>query len=636
MPPPTGNAIRAGTVEELFAAVARVQPGETILVEEGHYWMPRYLEIRTDRVTLRGASGRRERVVLDGAQSRDGELLGVRGCAEVTLADLTLQNIKWNGIKLNSDSNVQRIAIYNCVLHNIWQRAVKGVRVPRDQLEAMRPRDCRVQFCLFYNDRPKRFDDDPADTPQNFDGNYIGGIDVMFPSRWIISDNVFLGIQGRTRQARGAVFLWHDAQDCVVERNVIIDCDTGIALGNSYRPAGIPVHATGLVARNNFIARAPESGIVTAWTQDCQLLHNTIHHPDNRLGRLIRVVHDNPGLVVANNLLSGPPIRLETDSALSLNGNVTTNLTRAFVDAAAGNLRLNARVPGVADTAQRLANVPTDIDGQTRKALADAGAHEFDPAPVAEPKPWVAAMRRVHAQFKGQRGTFAHFGDSITVSRAFWSSLPYSRQQAPPELEQAFAVVKERMRPACWEWKGPAYGNEGRMTIRWAAENVEAWLARLEPEVALIMFGSNDVNDLSLAEYEAKTRQVVQQCLAAGTVVILSTPPPRHSFATQTAAFAEAVRRVARDLHLPLTDYHAEILKRRPDDWDGALAKFGAFDGYEVPTLISRDGVHPSNPKAFQGHYSPEALRSNGFSLRNYLVLLRYAGVISEVLGGGR
>ena len=38
--------------------------------------------------------------------------------------------------------------------------------------------------------------------------------------------------------------------------------------------------------------------------------------------------------------------------------------------------------------------------------------------------------------------------------------------------------------------------------------------------------------------------------------------------------FAEAVRRIAQDMNIPLTDYHAEILKRRPTDWNGALEKF--------------------------------------------------------------
>ena len=36
---------------------------------------------------------------------------------------------------------------------------------------------------------------------------------------------------------------------------------------------------------------------------------------------------------------------------------------------------------------------------------------------------WVPSMKAVHQKFQGERGTFAQFGDSITVSRAFWSGL---------------------------------------------------------------------------------------------------------------------------------------------------------------------------------------------------------------------
>ena len=79
-----------------------------------------------------------------------------------------------------------------------------------------------------------------------------------------------------------------------------------------------------------------------------------------------------------------------------------------------------------------------------------------------------------------------------------------------------------------------------------------------------MMFGTNDVGALELAEYEAKTREVVQRCLDNGTILILSTIPPKHGQAEKAAVFAAAVRKIARDMKVPLTDYHAEILKRRP------------------------------------------------------------------------
>jgi hypothetical protein len=245
---------------------------------------------------------------------------------------------------------------------------------------------------------------------------------------------------------------------------------------------------------------------------------------------------------------------------------------------------------------------------------------------------WVASMTAVHEKFKGQRGTFAQFGDSITVSRAFWFGLRYAPKNTSPQMAQALRLVKDYMLEDCWDWKGPEFGSQGRMTIRWAHQNVGKWLDDLNPEVALMMFGTNDLGSLDLAEYETKTRQVVQKCLDNGTIVILSTIPPKHGQAEKAATFADAVRRIAREMQLPLTDYHAEILKRRPDDWDGASDQFRQYQGYDVPTLIARDGVHPSNPQKYANDYSDQALHKNGFSLRNYLTLMKYAEVIEKVL----
>jgi nitrous oxidase accessory protein NosD len=368
--------IRVGDAEGLHEAARRVKPGGTILLADGVYPVTRAVVIATDRVTLRGESGPRQGVVLDGGGTL-GELLTLRSCSGVTIADLTVRNVRWNGIKLDTDTGVQRATVRNCVLHNIWQRAIKGVKVPEVGREATRPRDCLIEYSLFVNDRPKRFEDDPADTARDFDGNYVGGIDVMYATGWTIRDNVFMGIRGRTGNARGAVFLWHDSRDCVVERNVIVDCDSGICLGNSSKPADVAIHGTGIMVRNNFLCRVPENGILADYTRDCAILHNTVHDPRSRLGRLIRLVHDNDGLRVINNLLSGPPPRNESGSEITMRGNLSGDLTAAFVAPDEGNLRLTAAATGAIDKAVALPEVTADIDRKPRGAIPDLGAHEF-------------------------------------------------------------------------------------------------------------------------------------------------------------------------------------------------------------------------------------------------------------------
>jgi hypothetical protein len=249
---------------------------------------------------------------------------------------------------------------------------------------------------------------------------------------------------------------------------------------------------------------------------------------------------------------------------------------------------------------------------------------------------WVEPMRKVHARFTGKPGTFAHFGDSITVSQAFWSRLkPTSggRRNLSPEAERAFALVNSYMQPECWDkWKGGDYGNGGP-GVSWALDCVDVWLNQLNPEVVFIMFGSQDVAQLTVADYERKIGLLTDRCLANGSIVILATSPPRSGLLKQSKEFADAVHRVAREFKVPLVDFFHEVLKRR-HDWDGTLPEFAPLagaDGFQVPTLIARDGVHPSNPQAFDD-FSETGLNNNGYVLQTYLVLMAYAEVIREVM----
>jgi lysophospholipase L1-like esterase len=251
----------------------------------------------------------------------------------------------------------------------------------------------------------------------------------------------------------------------------------------------------------------------------------------------------------------------------------------------------------------------------------------------ADEPAWVVPMKEVHARFKGTPGTLAQFGDSITVTMAYWAPLQYAPRNMSDDMKAAHELVKDYLKPDCWsKWKGPKYGSEGGMTIRWADENLDRWLKDLNPEAAVILFGTNDLGGLDRKEFQTKTASVVDRCLKNGTVVLLTTLPPRSGRLDKAKDFAEAVREIAKEKNVPLIEYQAEILKRRPDDWDGALPKFKDVKGseYEVPTLIARDGVHPSFPKAHQD-YSAESLSKSGYSLRNYLTLIAYADVVKRV-----
>jgi lysophospholipase L1-like esterase len=247
---------------------------------------------------------------------------------------------------------------------------------------------------------------------------------------------------------------------------------------------------------------------------------------------------------------------------------------------------------------------------------------------------WVEHAREVHARFKGTPGTFAQFGDSITITLAFWAPLESKPKSMDSETARAYDLVRTYMKPECWrEWKGPKFGSNGGMTIQWALFKIDQWLPTLNPEAAVIMFGSNDVAQMEADVYEQKTREVVRRCLENGTVVILTTPPPRSSHLEKSKQFAEIIRKVAREEKLPLIDYAAEILSRRPNDWDGSSPQFKdpKADDYQVATLMARDGLHPSNPSQFSNDFSTTSLNSSGYGLRNYLTLRSYADLIAKV-----
>ena len=378
LPKPKGQVIRAANVKELLQAAKDVQPGGTILLADGLYQMPTWLTIKTDNVTLRGQSGVRERVVLDGSKVRRGELVIVSRCKGVTLADFTIQNVRWNGFKIDSHRGTQKVTIYNCIIHNIWQRGVKGVGVPKKDGVQQYIRDCRIQYCLFYNDRPKRDSDDPEKPFRGFRINYIAGIDIMNTKDWVISDNVFVGIRGKD-WGRGAIFVWVDSHGVIIERNIIIDCDGGIALGNSSGRDRVPAHCTGGIVRNNFVTRGPQAGIKATHTKNCKILNNTIHEPRSRLRRLIRLVHSNDGLLVANNLLSGPsgPARYKTQGQITLKNNLILDATVCFVDPKNGDLHVKGPLPEAAGKALPLEDVSHDIDRTPRGEKPDIGAHQF-------------------------------------------------------------------------------------------------------------------------------------------------------------------------------------------------------------------------------------------------------------------
>lgn len=250
---------------------------------------------------------------------------------------------------------------------------------------------------------------------------------------------------------------------------------------------------------------------------------------------------------------------------------------------------------------------------------------------------WVAPMREAHKRFKGKPGTLAQYGDSITVTMAYLANYSWAGKiqpkNCPPDVQREMDAVAAYSDLKLWrEWKGGEWGNTGMMKSDWLLNNIDSWQKKMNPEAAVILFGTNDLGSLCPPEYTENMAASIRRMLADGTVPMLTTVPPASGRPIAREYWLAGLS-IAHGLKVPVIDYYGEILRRRPEDWDGRLEKFGKpKDVYQVPTLISGDGTHPSNPKPFAGDFSEEALNSNGYNLRDYLTLRMYYQVIAKVL----
>lgn len=256
--------------------------------------------------------------------------------------------------------------------------------------------------------------------------------------------------------------------------------------------------------------------------------------------------------------------------------------------------------------------------------LLNLSAMAAEPATALGEQPdevW-EAMRKVREGFQGEPGYVAQFGDSITYSMAFWSPLGWDEPQkyltGDDGLPQSPKDSRWRDYIRGTRDKGPKFANYSGWRVGQLQKSIGEVLTREKPEVAIIMIGTNDISGNRVPQgYQKGLEEVIDQCLQAHCVPILNTIPPRRGHADAVAAANQIIREVAAEKHVPLADFHAECLRRRPGEtWDG--------------TLISKDGIHPSGGKS--NVYTDENLQECGYALRNWVNFLTLRQVYFRVL----
>lgn len=375
-PSPQGSVIRVSNTQELLSAADRIADDTTIFLADGHYKLSRPMVLtEKKRVALRSASGNPEKVILSGrgwdSDAKNDDILHIGRCEGVTIADLTFADCRSYGVKVEAENGPKDVHIYNCRFRDIGVRALKGSAGKDPSVRAVKG---SVRYCQFENTKIPSAD-------WLFGGDYISAIDMMALEDWTFSDNIFRNIKGRNGGARAAIFIWVRSRRVVVERNLIVNCDRGIAFGNpgqsTANTAGEQlVYVAGSIIRNNFIAGGPDCGIELWYARGLKIHHNTIWRPERNWARGIRVGTGTALADIANNLVHGE-IRLEGGQA-ELRNNLAARLDDYFVDPSSGNLALTSSATNAIDRALPLAEVKDDIRQRQRPNPPDLGAWEAD------------------------------------------------------------------------------------------------------------------------------------------------------------------------------------------------------------------------------------------------------------------
>src|ERR1044072_7371692 len=238
---------------------------------------------------------------------------------------------------------------------------------------------------------------------------------------------------------------------------------------------------------------------------------------------------------------------------------------------------------------------------------SESPAAEWEELPVVPALGPVVTSHLEKVSSRGERlgnspGVVAKVGDSITASPSFLQALACR----PPQLGR-------------WEKLRGTLGFFGRTSVpmgseeaqcpvsnsyaRLGAAAVGGWRAAdallpresfpgcqglpalscelqlLRPSVALIMFGTNDLEEITATQFRFDLARVVRLVSSAGAIPVISTipPPATQPFSGRVARFNAEIAALAENRALPLGNYWRQLV-------EPGVPREG----------LSRDGVHPS------------------------------------------
>jgi hypothetical protein len=386
-PPPEGPVIevtpaQAGSLKSIVEGAAS---GTTISLAPGTYDLSGSgpIHITTPGLTLRGASGDRDAVVLDAGYAV-GEILLI-AASDTAVVDMTLRRAMWHPIHAvgGESGDISGVVIYNVKVVDPGQQAIKI-----NPSASKHYVDDGLIACSW-------LELTDAGRGQIKDNCYTGGIDAHSAWGWTIRDNSIRGFWCPQGLSEHAIHLWVTSRDTLVERNDIRDCARGIGFGlgangngNSRAYADDPCPGKGYLGhiggeiRNNMIwAGDPQlfasdygfdSGVALEQACDAKVLHNTVVSLQQPFVSM-EYRFPNTSATIAGNLVTHNIVQRDGGQA-QLDGNIEGAGLDHFVDAAGADLHLAAGSSAIDAAPPGL--VAEDFDGEPRGQSPDIGADE--------------------------------------------------------------------------------------------------------------------------------------------------------------------------------------------------------------------------------------------------------------------
>ena len=255
----------------------------------------------------------------------------------------------------------------------------------------------------------------------------------------------------------------------------------------------------------------------------------------------------------------------------------------------------------------------------------------------AESWDYASAMKKVAKKFSGTEGVVLHLGDSITFAAPYTAWAGNGRgKTAEDEAVLKWSHCGERNDLDGWYLASHEVGDFWSRTAAGGIRadqflaggyagllSLDEMLARYSPQIAIVMFGTNDAWQGRRAdEFAGDMSRIIRALLENGAIPILSTIPPMIPAPELGDRYNAELWKLAEHHKLPVIDFHGEIVGRRMDgSWNGAI--------------LNQDDPHPTDSRAGvtpESEPTPENLKENGYLLRGWLSVKKLVEVKRRVL----